>query len=76
MDKKKRKNINISIITTDLIFRGGLIIFLYCLIASLVSNHFPLFALGILSLIMAFEFLIINLAVRIQKLELQQKGEW
>ncbi len=85
MDKKKKKDINITIIGSGLLTKGMLILFLYCLIvfiACIGFNEylnilaFSYLGLGLLSVLAGFEMLIINNTYRIRKLELQQKGEW
>lgn len=76
MDKKKKRKLNFQIISSGLMVKGSGILFAYCLIASLIGWHFPLFALAILLIIIEFEMLILHNNYRIRKLELQQKGEW
>ena len=76
MDKKKKRELNIQIICSGLLVKGAGISFIYCLITGLLSWHLPILAVGLLFIVMEFEFLIMNNSYRIQKLEHQQKGEW
>jgi len=74
MDKKKKRNLNLSIIISGLMCKGFGIICLYCIIVGIFILDPFFFGIGIMFLFLGLELVIINNQARIQKLELQQKG--
>lgn len=76
MDKKKKRDLNISIIGSGLLCKGLVIIFLYCFITGIILLDPQYIGVGVLFLFAGFEMLILHNNHRIHRLELKQKGEW